>query len=89
LLGELDVDEGLRGMVALMKMRESRLRCRVSREDCGDALSEYGDAVVGVRDCCDEKDVSRGDSIWRFARGEVGRPYGERGVEPDIVLMEI
>jgi hypothetical protein len=21
---------------------------------------------VGVRDCCDEKDVSRGDSIWRL-----------------------
>ena len=73
LLGELDVEDGLRGMVALMKMRESRLRWRVSRADCGDTLSEYGDAIA-VCDCCEGKEVSRGDSICRLARGEVGMP---------------
>lgn len=48
-----------------MKMSESRLRCRVSMEDCGDALSEYGDgdAVVGVRDWFVGYDVSIGESI--------------------------
>jgi hypothetical protein len=73
LLGELDVEDGLSGIVALMKMRESRLRCRVSTRDCGDVdvLSEYG--VVGVCGWV-EKAVSSGESIWRLARGEGGRP---------------
>jgi hypothetical protein len=72
LLGELEVDDGLSGIVALIKMSESRLRCRVSTRVCGDILSEYG--VVGVRGWSDGKDVSMGKSIWRFARGEAGRP---------------
>jgi len=78
LLGDELVEDGLKGMVALMKMRESRLRCRVSTRDCGDALSEYGegfvDAVVGVWEDLVWKVVSSGESIWRWARGEVGRP---------------
>jgi hypothetical protein len=41
--GQRTVDEGLSGMVAFTKISESRLRCRVSTRDCGDALSEYGD----------------------------------------------
>lgn len=65
---------GLRGMVALMKMSESWLRCRVltrvSAEDLMDA-PEYGD---GVGEVSDENVVSSGESIWRFARGELGSP---------------
>jgi hypothetical protein len=46
--------------------------------DCFSDVLEYGDVV------CDElaeKDVSSGESIciWRFARGELGRPLGESG----------
>jgi hypothetical protein len=86
LFGELDVDEvGLSGMVALMKMSESWLRYRVSMRDCGDCFSEdeYGEALTGVRDgCCvcvfDGKVVVSGESSWRFARGDVGRPVSER-----------
>ena len=85
-MGELDVDDdGLSGMVALMKIRESRLRsCRVL---CGVAASEYGGGgSVWERDCSDsEKVVSIGERTWRFARGEVGRPQGDRG--DDIVKL--
>lgn len=94
LFGELDVDDvGLMGMVALMKMRESRLRYRVSMGDCGDAFSddwdEYGEGVLGVRDgCCvyvlEGKVVVSGESNWRFARGDVGKPVGESGVRSTI-----
>jgi hypothetical protein len=86
LFGELDVEEvGLSGIVALMKMSESWLRYRVSIRDCGDCFSEdeYGEALTGVRDgCCvcvfDGKVVVSGESSWRFARGDVGRPVSER-----------
>jgi len=40
----------------------------------GDEPSEYGDGVV--EDAFDGKDVVIGESMTRFARGEVGRPYG-------------
>jgi hypothetical protein len=74
LVEELDDEDGLSGMVALTKMRESCLRCLVGSTSVrGDELSEYGESVVGV---CDsgEKVVLIGESIGRFARGEVGRP---------------
>lgn len=83
-------DAGLRGMVALMKMRESRLRwCVVTSVLVGDFSNahEYGD---GVWESCEEKDVWSGDSIciWRIARGELGRPQGDRGGgREDIVLV--
>jgi hypothetical protein len=80
LLGELDVEEGLRGIVALMKISESRLRyCGVSTSVRGDEVSEYGDGVV--EEVFDGKDVVSGGSISRFTRGEAGSPYGE-----DIVV---
>jgi hypothetical protein len=83
---ELDVEDGLSGIVALMKMSESWLRCLLgSTRVRGDDLSEYGDSVVGVRDWSDVKDVSIGESIGRFARGEAGRPQGESGA--DIVVV--
>ena len=69
------MDDGLRGIVALMKISESRLRyCWVSTSVRGDEPSEYGDGVV--EDAFDGKDVVIGESMTRFARGEVGRPYG-------------
>jgi hypothetical protein len=71
---ELDVEDGLSGIVALMKMSESWLRCLGSTSVRTEDLSEYGDREVGVRDWFAEKDVSIGESIGRFARGEVGRP---------------
>lgn len=58
-------------MVALMKMRESWLRWRVSTRVAGEEVSEYGD---GVRDWLDGKPVLIGERAGRFARGEVGRP---------------
>jgi hypothetical protein len=83
LLGELDVEEGLRGIVALIKMSESRLRyCCVSTSVRGDEVSEYGDGVVV--DAFEGKDVVIGESIWRFARGDAGSPYGE-----DILIVQI
>lgn len=69
------MEDGLRGIVALMKMSESRLRyCWVSTSVRGDEPSEYGDGVV--EDPFDGKDVVIGESMTRLARGEVGRPYG-------------
>ena len=82
MIGELDVeDEGLSGMVALMKMRESRLRCcRAEARVCGDASEYGGGGSECERDSSDAKVVSMGESIWRFARGEAGRPTkGESG----------
>jgi hypothetical protein len=66
---ELVVEIGLRGIVASAKMSTLFGVC------FSDVL-EYGD------DVCDTdggNDVSRGDksSIWRLARGELGRPLGE------------
>lgn len=77
-------------MVALMKMSESRLRWRVSIRDCGETfsgLSEYGD---DDGECAlFENVVSNGESIWRFARGELGRPHGERGVVEDMFFFSV
>lgn len=103
LCDELEDDVGLSGIVALMKMRESRLRCRVSMRDCGEALAEYGDGLaeygvdfseyVGFDESADdgvrawlENLVRSGESIWRVARGEAGRPHGEIGDGPDMVV---
>jgi hypothetical protein len=47
---ELDVEDGLSGIVALMKMSESWLRCLGSTSVRTEDLSEYGDREVGVRD---------------------------------------
>lgn len=58
-------------MVALMKINESALRCRVLGVDWLASVSEDED---GLEDSCSEKVVSSGESIWRFARGERGKP---------------
>ena len=78
---ELEVDDaGLSGMVALAKMSESALRYRVSVAYCCDRFSDASEYGEGNRDPSDANDVSRGESIciWRFARGELGRPIGPR-----------
>lgn len=86
-------DAGLSGMVALMKMRESRLRCRVSIKLCGDCFSdspEYGEG-----DCAwfagNWNDVSRGDSRFpgRVTRGELGRPVGLKGGIEDMLNPKV
>ena len=59
------------------------MRCLVGSTSVRtDELSEYGD---NCRDWSAESDVSIGESIGRFARGEAGRPpKGESGA--DIVV---
>lgn len=79
-------DAGLRGIVALMKMRESRLRCFVSTRDCGECFSEYGDDAresFGVGN-----DVSSGERswFWRFGRGELG---SETGMEDIVAVVKV
>lgn len=74
-------DAGLSGMVALMKMSESALRCRVLGVVWLASVSEDDDGV----ESSPEKDVSRGESICRFARGERGRPTGSACVKVDIL----
>ena len=73
MLGELEVDDGLRGTVALAKMSMT------FGWYFSDVL-EYGD-VVHVCGGLEVKDVSSGESIciWRFAHGELGRPLGDSG----------
>ena len=84
-MGELDVDDGLSGMVAFMKMSESRFRCRVVSMR---VVSDAAECDDGVCDRCgDRSDVSSGESICRFARGELGRPYGDIGDCKAMMLM--
>lgn len=72
-----DEEAGLSGMVALMKMRESRLRWRVSTKGCGEGCGErfsearYGE---GPGEVIGRRDVSSGANVCRIARGEDGRP---------------
>lgn len=69
---ELEVDDaGLRGMVASANMS-------TGFDGCFSDPLEYGDDVCGA---VEGKDVSSGESIciWRLARGELGRPFGESG----------
>lgn len=77
-------DAGLRGMVALMKMSESWLRCRVLGVGCSDWLARVSDDDDGVESCV-ENDMSSGSSIWRFARGDCGKPTGDVCVDSDIL----
>jgi hypothetical protein len=44
-LGELDVDDGLSGMVAFMKISESRFRCRVVSMRVVSDAAERSDGV--------------------------------------------
>jgi hypothetical protein len=78
-------DAGLSGIVALMKMRESALRCRVFGVDCCDWLANVSEDEDGVNGSCVENDVRSGSSIWRFARGDCGRPMGVEYIEEDIL----
>jgi hypothetical protein len=74
LVYELEVDDdGLRGIVALAKMS-------TTFGWCFSKVLEYGDGVH-VCGVVELKDVSSGESIciWRFARGELGRPLGDSG----------
>jgi hypothetical protein len=67
-MGELDVDDGLSGIVASAKM---------SMTFFSDVFKYVvyagGESVVN--------DVSSGESmaVWRFARRELGRPLGDSG----------
>lgn len=73
-------DAGLKGITALLKMRESALRwCRVSA-----SVSEDED---GVDASCAGKDVASGESMGRVARGDLGRPKGLDCVNDDILSM--
>jgi hypothetical protein len=89
LLDSPEVDDaGLRGMVALAKIRESRLRCCVCGVVCDEWLARVDEDEDGEESCvavCDGNDVSSGESIWRFARGDVGNPVGSVCVNDDIV----
>ena len=83
-------DAGLSGIVALMKMRESALRCRVYGVDCCDwlaSVSDDEDGVDAVEGRCVENVVLSGSSIWRFARGDCGRPMGVDCVKEDILSI--
>lgn len=71
-------------MVALTKMSESRLRCLVCGVVCSDGLSRVSEEEDGVEPWAWNV-VSSGCSIWRFARGEAGRPIGGICAKDDIV----
>lgn len=78
-------DAGLSGIVALMKMRESALRCRVLGVDCCDWLASVSEDEDGVDSSCVENDVWSGSSVWWFARGDCGRPIGVECIRDDIL----
>lgn len=55
-----------------MKMRESRLRCRVSMRDWGEALSEYGDGFAEYDDDFSDEYVGFDDSADSGVRDLAG-----------------
>jgi hypothetical protein len=67
-----------------MKMSESWLRCRVFGVGCCDWLARVSEDEDGV-ESCDGNDVSSEGSIWRFARGDDGKPVGCVCVDDDIL----
>ena len=72
--------------MALMKMKESWLRCRVLGVGCCDWLESVSDDEDGVDGSCVENSVLSGRSIWWFARGDCGKPTGVDCVKHDICM---
>lgn len=73
---EID-DAGLRGMVALMKIRESVLRCRYGWVCVCELLARVSEEEDGVESWLESE-------VCRVERGELGRPAGGCAVKEDM-----